>query len=426
MTADRIVHRNWAGNVRFRAAGFHRPATIPELQHLVSRSSRVRVLGTGHSFSPLADTTGELVSLAGLPTTIDIDTAAPAVRVGAATSHAELGAVLDRHGLAIANLGSLTQISVAGATVTATHGSGSRQGNLATLVTAVDVVTAGGDLVSLSRAEHGERFDGMVVTLGLLGAMTTLTLNLVPSFHVRQDVFEALTHDDLLEHVDHIVESGYSVSVFSTWRRPRRHAIFRKRITTPDDVSPAEPSVYSATLAPVPRHPLGPGWPADNVTEQLGVSGPWHERLPHFRADATPSFGSELQSEYVLDRAHIVAALTALDDIADRIAAVLQVSELRTVAADELWLSPNYRRDSACLHFTWVDDLAAVLPVVAAIEHRLAALGIRPHWGKIFTMDRGQLAEVYPRMPDFQALVADLDPRGVFGNELTDRLITGG
>jgi xylitol oxidase len=152
--------------------------------------------------------------------------------------------------------------------------------------------------------------------------------------------------------------------------------------------------------------------PADNCTTQLGVPGPWHERLPHFRLDFTPSAGDELQSEFLVPRARAVEALTAVDGIRDRVAPVLQISEIRSIAADDLWLSPSYGRDTIGIHFTWIADSAAVLPVVSAVEEQLAPFEPRPHWGKVFTIDASAVTARYDRWPDFERLAAQYDPGG--------------
>jgi xylitol oxidase len=157
----------------------------------------------------------------------------------------------------------------------------------------------------------------------------------------------------------------------------------------------------------------------------LGVAGPWHERLPHFRLDFTPSTGDELQSEYFVDRRDAVAALEALDPMRDRIAAVLQVCELRTIAADSLWLSMSCGRDSLAVHFTWVPDISRVAPVLAEVESRLAPFGARPHWGKVFSIEPADVASRVPRLADAVALAERFDPAGAFRNEFTDRYVRG-
>lgn len=168
-----------------------------------------------------------------------------------------------------------------------------------------------------------------------------------------------------------------------------------------------------------------PGISAAPCTEQLGVPGPWFARLPHFRPEFTPSSGVELQSEYLVPRTRAVEALRAVDAIRDRVAPVLQISEIRTIAADDLWLSTAYGRDSVGIHFTWVKDLDGVLPVLAALEECLAPYEPRPHWGKLFTIAPEALRAAYPRLPDFQALRHRFDPTGKFTNAfLTRHLLT--
>ncbi len=417
-----VPRTNWAGNVIFGASGFHRPSTISDLQSLVAGSDRVRALGSGHSFNRIADTTGDLVTVAGLPRVIEIDSERATVRVSAGTRYGELGQALQRAGFALANTGSLPHISVAGASSTGTHGSGIGNVNLAAVVSAVELVTATGDLVSVGREADGDQFNGMVLALGSLGIMTGLTVDIVPTFDVQQHVYDGLDDSDIDDHLDEIMAGGYSVSVFSDWRAPRQHQIWRKRRADPNVPATAEPTWYSAALAESPRNPVA-GMPPEHATAQLGEFGPWNERLPHFRLDFTPSSGEELQSEYLLPRQHAVAAYRALDDIADQLAAVLQVSELRTVAADNLWISPNYQTDTIAFHFTWIPDEAAVSPVLTAIEERLAPYRARPHWGKVFNTAPDVIESLYERLPDFRRLIATFDPAGKFRNELIDRLL---
>ncbi|GAA4587326.1 alditol oxidase [Planotetraspora phitsanulokensis] len=414
---------NWAGNVAFRAERVERPASLDELRGLVARSPKVRVLGSGHSFNDIADSSGSLVALDGLPADVEIDSASATVKIAASVRYAELGRRLHEKGWAVPNLASLPHISVAGSCATGTHGSGNANGGLATAVAAIEMVTADGDLVTLSRDADGDRFPGAVVALGALGAVVTMTLDIVPAFEVRQHVYEGLAGEVVDEHFEDVVSSAYSVSLFTDWRSSRINQVWVKERVEGEGNAPA-PSLFGATPADGPRHPV-PGVAADACTTQMGVPGPWFERLPHFRPDFTPSSGEELQAEYLMPRRHAVAALHALDDIRDRIAAVLQISEIRTVAADDLWLSPSYGRDTVAFHFTWVKDTEAVLPVLAMIEERLAPFDPRPHWGKLFTVALEVLRSRYDRMDDFRALACALDPAGVFANEFVGRYILG-
>ena len=392
---------NWARNVAFRAKTFAEPVSLDELRAIVGRSDRVRALGTRHSFSRIADTTGTHVSLAGLPPLIEIDSAARQVRVGGGIRYTELAPSLTVAGWALPNLASLPHITVAGACATATHGSGDGNGNLATPVVELEMVTAAGDMVTID-SEHSD-FYGAVVGLGRLGIVSALTLDLVPSFEIAQYVYDDVPNERLDADFDAIFASGYSVSVFTDLGR---NQLWCKRLAA-DPVPPRD--LFGAGPAAGPRNPV-PGMPVQNATEQGGVPGPWHARLPHFRAEFTPSAGAELQSEYLLPRSHAVAALQAARELRDEITAVLQICELRTVAADELWLSPSYRRPTVGMHFTWVDDTAAVMPVVAAVEERLAPFEPRPHWGKVY-LASGR----YERLADFTRLAQEFDPAGKFG-----------
>jgi xylitol oxidase len=412
---------NWAGNVTFQADRVHRPETVHQLQQIVRSSGRLRALGTGHSFSPVADTTGDLVSVAGLPARFDLAPDRSTVTVSAGLRYGEVATRLQDAGLALDNLGSLPHISVAGAVATGTHGSGDQLGGLATAVTGLELVTADGELVRLSREHDGDRFAGCVVSLGCLGVVTSLTLRVGPTYDVVQRVYDHLPFDRLRTDLDTVFAAGRSVSIFTTWATDAADQVWVKRRA--DDPRPDPGAEWlGARAATSPRHPV-PGMSPASCTEQLGVPGPWHERLPHFRLDHTPSSGTELQTEYLLPREHAVEALDAVAAIRGEVARVLQVSELRTVAADDLWLSPAYRADVLALHFTWVDDIDAVRPVVAAVEARLHGLRARPHWGKVFSTDPDVVQRLYPRLADFAALRRELDPGNVFGNAMVDRYL---
>jgi alditol oxidase len=411
-----VAITNWAGNVTFTATDMLRPRSVDELRAIVARTPRLRVLGAGHSFSPVADSPA-LVTLDGLPAEIDIDSARGTARVGAGLRYAELDPELDAHGFALANLASLPHITVAGAVATGTHGSGSRNGALATSVAGIEMVTADGDLVTVGP----DKIDGSVVALGALGVVTSLVLTLVPSFTIRQWVYENLPRAELDARYDEIFDSAYSVSVFTTWREPENldQVVVKRRA---DDGWAAPDRWHGARLADGQRHPV-PGMPADYTTRQGGAEGPWYDRLPHFRADFTPSAGDELQTEYLLPRDQAVAALAALDDLAPRIAPLLRVCELRTVAADDLWLSPCYGRNTAGFHFTWYKDQAAVTALLPEIEDRLAPFDPRPHWGKVFTMPAGQIRASYPRLDAFRRLMTSCDPDGKLRNSFVDDII---
>ncbi|GIE81471.1 putative xylitol oxidase [Actinoplanes philippinensis] len=405
---------NWAGNIGFEARRLVRPRSLDELREVVTGAGRARVLGSGHSFNRLADTDGDLISLAELPRTVEIAADRATVRVDGGIRYGELATRLAAEGLALHNMASLPHISVAGAVATGTHGSGVRNGNLATAVAGLEILRADGSVTTLDRSDAD--LAGAVVGLGALGVVTALTLDVVPAFELRQYVYEDLPEASLHEHLDEILSAGYSVSLFTRWSSAGIDQVWLKR------AEPVSGDFFSARPADGPRHPV-PGMPAVNCTEQGGTPGPWHARLPHFRMEFTPSSGEELQSEWHLPRSAALSAITAVSGLRERVAAVLQVCEVRTIAADDLWLSPHHERDSLALHFTWIADTEAVLPVVADLEKALAPLGARPHWGKVFTTSPADLRAAYPRFDDFAALVARFDPQGTFRNPWLDALL---
>jgi xylitol oxidase len=398
------VEHNWAGNIAYQARELARPRTIESLRALVAERERVRALGSRHSFSEAADGTGTLVSLEELPE--DIEVGEGQVVVPAATRYGVLAEFLQARGLALANMASLPHISVAGAVATGTHGSGDALGCLSTSVAGLELVTASGGLRSVWRGDP--EFNGSVVALGALGIVTRVTLNVRPTFEVRQQVYVDVPWTDVLTELDSVFASGYSVSVFTDW------------------ASPAQVWVKSLDAVTLPFKPAeGPvhmlaGESVAAVTEQGGVPGPWLDRLPHFRLGHKPSAGAELQSEYLLPRESAVEALSRVREMSDRVTPLLQISELRTVAADDLWLSPAAGRDVLGVHFTWKLDVPGVTAVLPAVEAALLPLGARPHWGKVFhTRD---VAPLYPQWTDFAELRSHHDPTGKFTNPLLDRL----
>jgi alditol oxidase len=417
---------NWAGNVRFGAHRIHRPHSVDDLRRLVAGSRHVRAMGTGHCFSTIADAAaatadraaGDLVALDALPATVDIDPSQRSVAVAASVRYGELATRLDAAGFALHNMASLPHISVAGSIATGTHGSGDRNGGLATAVTGIEIVTADGDLVTMTRDSHPDSFTGSIVALGALGVVTRFHLAIQPAYEVAQWVYEGMPWDRLRAEVDAVFASAYSVSVLTRWNAPAVDYVWRKhRLTGNVDHPPTR--WLDARLAEQPRHPVI-GLPPAPATPQLGLAGRWHERLPHFRLEFTPSVGAELQSEFFVPREHAAAAIDAMRAIGDRLAPVLMVSELRTVAADDLWLSPTYGRDSLALHFTWAPDTSAVLAAVAQVEDALEPFAHRPHWGKVFTMAPDTVAGRFERLDDFGRLRGRVDPDGVFGNAFVD------
>jgi alditol oxidase len=354
-----------------------------------------------------------------LPRRLEMDPAGGTVTVDGGQRYGDLCASLHAAGFGVSNLASLPHISIAGACATGTHGSGERNGTLATAISGIELVTADGARRALRRDD--DAFAAAATSLGALGVVTALTLRIEPTFDVAQRIYEDLPIDAALRGFDDILGSGYSVSLFTEWREPVFDQIWRKVRVGVDAEEPPE-VLARARTATVERHPIR-GLPATNCTPQLGRPGPWHERLPHFRLDHMPSAGDELQSELFIPRADAIAAFEALLPLRERIRDVVQVTEVRAIASDDLWLSPASGRDSVAFHFTWRPVPAAVLSVMHEIDRVLEPYEPRPHWGKLIAMSPEEVRARYARLPDFVALAGSLDPDGTFRNAFLDRYL---
>jgi xylitol oxidase len=413
----RMTRTNWAANITFGASRVARPADLDQLQAEVAAAERLRVVGAGHSFNRIADTTGVLLDLSGLAPEIEVDTSAARVRITGGLRYGDIVRALDRAGFALPNLPSLPHVTVAGAIATGTHGSGNANRGLAASVRELELVTASGELVTVSRGTPD--FAAAAVSLGRLGVVHALTLDLEPAFEVAQTAYVGVDLSAAAERLEDVLAAAYSVSMFTDWRRGGRTQIWAKQRTD----EPALPQQWlGGQRADRPQHPL-PDGDSQAATEQLGAPGPWYARLPHFRLEFTPSAGRELQSEFFVRRADGPAAVRAMADLGPALAPVLQVAEVRSVRADEFWLSPVSGCDSVALHFTWILDEPAVRRAVAEVAAALAPFEPRPHWAKVFTMSGATVRQRYPQVADFAALVARWDPKGVFGNDWLDDLL---
>lgn len=409
----RAAGTTWSGNHRYAAEKVLLPNDLDELAEVVASTPSLRVQATRHTFNDIADADGSLVSLERLPVRIEID--GDSVRVEGLVTFAELAPVLQAEGRALHNLGSLPHISVVGATATGTHGSGVRNGNLSSALRAVEIMDASG---GIRRFEAGQQlFPAAALSVGALGVVTTVELQTEPTYEITQQAYTGVAWEDIAGDVERVFGGSRSVSVFTTWGAPEHDLVWAKSqdgdLTWVEELGgrPVGDDIHLGRIRTV-----------DNTTPR-GTSGPWHTRLPHFRADALPSDGDEIQSEYFVPLASAPAALAAVRSLASTIDPHLLVTELRTVAADELWLSPAFQRDVMAIHFTWRNDTDGVLSVLPAIEQALAPFDARPHWGKAFTMDGERIRSTLPRVEDFLAVARELDPRGVFRNDYLRRTL---
>ncbi|HQY89084.1 MAG TPA: FAD-binding protein [Tepidisphaeraceae bacterium] len=424
--------QNWSRNITYKARDVHFPNSVEQIQKLVRESKRVHAVGSRHSFGTIADSeNGELVSLRNLDRTVRVELGQhPSVTVEAGINYSQLATFLHSIGYGLPNLASLPHISVAGAIATSTHGSGDSQRSLASSVRAMKFVKADGEVFEIKRGDSA--FDGVVVHLGALGIVIELTLDIIPTFEIEQRVFENLSFDDLTPNLfDQITSSAYSVSFFTDWQNGRFNQVWFK---SEPGKPPFDLTQFGSKLATQQRHPVQ-GAVAESIvkhlidpkkcTEQLGIPGPWHKRLPHFRIEDEPSTsGQELQSEFIIPRTRALDAMKLLFEFGDRLRPLIQISEIRTIAADDFWMSPFYARDSVGIHFTWHKVPDAVTNILPEIESRLAQFDARPHWGKLFTIDQDRIRSLYAdSLPRFQSLAHRLDPNGKFRNSFLDALV---
>jgi alditol oxidase len=408
--------KNWAGNLTYSTSHVLEPRTVEEVQEMVVSCVRVRALGTRHCFNRIADSKANLISTKHLNQVILLDGGSHKITFGAGIRYGELCRYLDEHGFAIHNLASLPHISVGGACATATHGSGIKNGNLATPVSAIEWINADGEVASLSRDKDPETFYGAVVGLGALGIVTAMTLDLLPAFKMYQHVYLNLPVAQLENHFDEIMSSGYSVSLFTDWQTPEVNQVWIKRVVEDGETITAEGKFFGATLATKNVHPIIE-ISAENCTEQMGVPGPWYERLPHFKMDFTPSSGEELQAEYFVPREKAYEAIKAVESLRGELKPLLMISEIRAIEGDNLWMSPCYHQPSVTLHFTLKQDIDGVSKLLPKIEEKLMPFNVKPHWGKLFTISPSILQSRYARLADFRDLVTQGDPDGKFRNE---------
>src|SRR3989441_1851399 len=389
--------KNWAGNLEYGTDRLYPADSLERVQELVRRQAKLKVLGTRHCFNDIADSTQSLLSLKPMDEVVALDPRAHNVTVGAGMTYGQLCPYLAHRGFALHNLASLPHISIAGACSTATHGSGEKNGNLATAVSALEIVTEAGELVKLSRLGDGDAFLGAVVGLGAFGVITKITLDIQPAFLMRQYVYENLPLNEVKNHFDAIESSAYSVSLFTDWQDKSIGEVWIKSRVEEGQAFDAPAEFFGAQRATRNLHPIAE-LSAENCTEQMGVPGPWYERLPHFRMGFTPSAGKELQSEYFVPRQHAVEAILAVERLHDQVSPHLMISEIRAIAADTLWLSPCYKQPCVAIHFTWKQDWPAVSKLLPVIEKELAPFKGRPHWGKLFTTSATELKSIYKKM----------------------------
>lgn len=400
---------NWGGNLQFRQEALAQPETLAELATLI-RDNQVRPAGTLHSFSPIATGEGIMLSAAGLKVAPAIDPASKTARVGAASRYGDIALALEAQGLALRNMGSLPHISLAGASATGTHGSGDGNQILSASLISFSFLNHKGELITLRRGD--DLFEPCRLGLGAHGLWVEAELSVVESYQMRQDIYRDIPWAYFLEDPARLSAAGYSVSLFGKWGSDTiDQAWVKSRVS--DGTPPAEIAGIRAATESLKE--LAPGV-GDNLTEQAGRPGPWLHRLPHFRLDATPSAGDEIQTEYFFTRDQIVGAIEVVHSLAHEVNPVLIITEIRSIAQDDAWLSPMRRGDSIALHFTFKNDVPAVTRVVEKLEAALAPFNPIPHWGKVNGFTGEQLAAVHPKLAEARTVFDELDPEGKFSS----------
>jgi xylitol oxidase len=408
--------QNWSKNVDFNDRDFLQPGSLAELQEMVRLNQKIRARGTAHSFNEIANTSSYAINLAKMPRVIEVNSEKSSIRVAAGLTYGELAPVLHSQGWALNNLASLPHISIAGSISTGTHGSGIKNQNLANQVLSLDIVTSEGELRHIDRTNPA--LSTLVIGLGLGGIVYQYELKVEPTFEIRQVIYPQIPFDILQRNFDQIMGTAYSVSYFTDWSSDQVGNLwckFRDHEVIPE-------SVGGISKAESKYHPI-PSVDPTACTDQFGESGDWHQRLPHFKLEFTPSVGEEIQTEFFIDRKDAAAALDAILKLGDVITPLLWITELRTIAADEIWLSGAYQRDTIAIHFTWKKE-DAIYSVIQKVEDALRPFNYRPHWGKVFTADAKYLSTVYPRMGEFKALILALDPSKKFENSFTRRIFS--
>lgn len=411
---------NWAGNYTYKAPNLKTPSTFEELVDAVKSADIQKALGSKHCFNNIADSPQTQISMENLNKVISIDKVNNLVTIEGGIRYGDLAPQLEKEGFALHNLASLPHISVAGACITGTHGSGVSNGNLSTAVKAIEFITPNADIIQLS--DEQPEFFGAVVNLGALGIISKLTLKIEPTYQVIQDVFIDLPLENAIENFHSIMGNGYSVSLFTDWMNKRVNQIWVKRKVS-DDLNQMEADYFGAKKIDRNVHPIIE-LSAENCTEQLGIPGAWYERLPHFKMGFTPSSGDELQSEFFVAKENAVEAFLALEAKREQIFPHLFISEIRSIAADQLWLSPAFQKDVIAFHFTWKPHENEVIgTLIPMIENELAPFDVKPHWGKLFSVDSKTLNRRYPKMGNFLAMAEKYDPNKKLKNAYLERNI---
>jgi L-gulono-1,4-lactone dehydrogenase len=428
-----MIWQNWAGTAAAEPARRYLPRTAESIADAVKEAGSagltVRALGSGHSFTPAAATSGAALDLSGWTGIVTADAESGLVTVRSGTTIRALNAALDVLGLAMPNLGDIDAQTIAGAICTGTHGTGARLGGLATQVEALELVLADGSLVSCSATRHPEMFAAARVGLGALGVISTVTLRCVPAFTLAADErpmplaevtarFEEFAADN-----DHFEFYWFPYGRNALVKRNNRVAPGGRgmpawrRFWEYDVMENAAFGALCRTGRAVPAliRPL-------NRLAAATLSERSYSDSSH-RVFVTPRRVRFVESEYAVPRESVLDVLAELRRAVGRLASpVMFPVEVRVAASDDIWLSTGYGRRTAYVAIHQYVGLP-YQEYFRVFESIAAAVDGRPHWGKLHTLDAGRLASLYPRFADFLRVRDQADPERRFTNPYLDQVL---
>jgi L-gulono-1,4-lactone dehydrogenase len=442
-----MTWQNWAGTATMDPARRYWPKAADDISDAVKDAAAagltVRAFGSGHSFTPAAVTAGAALDLSGWTGIVAADTESGLVTVRSGTTLRALNADLDVLGLAMPNMGDIDAQTISGAISTGTHGTGARYGGIATQVEALELVMADGARVRASATQHPDLFAAARVSIGALGVIATVTLRCVPAFRLAAAEFP-MPLDEVVGRFDELARDNDHFEFF--WFPYGRNALVKlsNQLTAGRASTTGNERARSPVPPPMPRWRrfyeyevmenaafgalCRAGRAVPSLVMPLGklaaatLSHRSYSALSH-RVFVTPRRVRFVESEYAVPREAILGVLAELRQAVPRLRQpVMFPVEVRVAAADDIWLSTAYGRDSAYIAIHQYVGLP-YQAYFAAFESIATAAGGRPHWGKMHTLDAGRLEARYPRFADFQRIRDEADPERRFANPYLDQVL---
>lgn len=396
---------NWGGNFNYSTQNIQYPRSVAEVQQIVKNAGKLRVVGSRHSFSKIADSECTMLSTIGLNKIIGINGSIPSVTVQGGLTYTDLLTSLNTAGFALPNLASLAEISVGGAASTNAHGTGVANQALANHIRSMEIVLANGSLLTIG--PNDPRLKGMAAGLGAFGVVTQLELKLVPAFNITTYTYVNMPVQNSYENFAALQNMGFGVLLVNMFTAPDAWniAIVYAR-SDANNTAMLTSNLFGGTLV---SQTTQPSYLALLSIAQIGLSG----------VD-----GNEIQTEYFVPISKAVEAIKAVTAVANStniFPSLATAFVIRTIASDDLWMSEYYGNDTmVAIHFSWQNNVTAVEAVLPQLERAMIPYGARPHWGKMFTMEPEDFLPHYPKVNEFKKLAEQLDPKGKFRNEFLE------